>query len=317
MRRKSAPIGNKQVYLDIGSQGEQMRVIAHALSSDLRIQIIQLLGSSSKSVNELAAQLQMPMSTISTNLAVLERAGLIRGEAQAGAHGTLKLCSRVTDAITLSLLTPKERSHQVGVISMPIGGYSSVESILPTCGLAGREGYIGIEDNPQAFYLPGRLDAQLIWIGQGYLEYRFPAMPIKQVALESVELSFEVCSEAVNYRLEWPSDISLWINGVRIGSWLSPGDFGGRRGVLNPDWWTDGCTQYGHLLTWRIDAEGSFADAMRVSGVKLEQLQLAANDFFTVRIGVDPQARHVGGMNLFGQGFGDYRQDIVFKYTYH
>jgi len=36
---------------------------------------------------------------------------------------------------------------------------------------------------------------------------------------------------------DWPSDISLWVNDVKIGTWTSPGDYGDRRGVHTPRWW--------------------------------------------------------------------------------
>ena len=31
------------------------------------------------------------------------------------------------------------------------------------------------------------------------------------------------------------------------------------------------------------------------------------------RIGVKPEARHPGGINIFGRGFGNYDQDIVLR----
>lgn len=174
-----------------------------------------------------------------------------------------------------------------------------------------------MEDHPSAFFLPGRFDAQLIWFKQGYLEYLFPTMPLLNVAVDFIEVSFEACSKAMNYRNEWKSDISLWINDHLIGCWQSPGDFGGRRGLLNPDWWSDSATQFGHLKTWRIDETGSYLDHARVSNKKLSELRLTERDFFTLRLGVQPDAQHVGGVNLFGAGFGDYPQHIVLKYAHH
>ena len=41
--------------------------------------------------------------------------------------------------------------------------------------------------------------------------------------IESLELSMEMCSEAPNYDHNWPSNISVWVNGVEIGMWTSPG----------------------------------------------------------------------------------------------
>ena len=308
---------DKQLHLDINTDIGRIYPVAHALSSELRLQIIHTLGNRSMNVNELAQTLDVPLSTLSMNVAVLEKVGLIGSETQAGVRGTMKLCSRLTDLLAVSLVAQEQRPHFVDQMVMPIGCFSEVGDIKPTCGLASREGFIGIQDNPLAFYLPDRFSAQLIWMRQGYLEYRFPTMPLKGILLEAVEISFEACSEAINYRPEWPSDISLFINGVKVGSWLSPGDFGGRRGLLNPEWWSDGSTQFGHLVTWRIDGTGSFLGHMRVSDVRLEQLNIQAGDHFTMRLGVEPDAPHVGGMNLFGRGFGDYQQDIVIRYAHH
>ena len=317
MNRVEEFVGNKQIYLDINSDIDKIQPIAHALSSKLRLKIIHLIGRRSMSVNELAQALGEPLSTISLNLSVLEKAGLVYTEAQSGVRGILKLCSRMSDRITVNLVTSIERPHYIGEMAMPIGCYSAAGDIHPTCGLASRGGTIGVEDNPLVFFLPERFDAQLIWFRQGYLEYTFPTLPLRGVALESMEVSFEACSEAMNYRNDWESDISLWINSRLIGSWHSPGDFGGRRGVLNPEWWSDNATQFGHLKTWRIDEAGSFLDNDRVSDAALKDLRLQESDFFTLRVGVSPDAQHVGGMNLFGAGFGDYPQHIVVRYAYH
>jgi predicted transcriptional regulator len=35
-----------------------------------------------------------------------------------------------------------------------------------------------------------------------------------------------------------------------------------------------------------------------------------------VRIGVKAEAEHVGGMNLFGRGFGNYDQAIVLRLSF-
>jgi predicted transcriptional regulator len=32
-----------------------------------------------------------------------------------------------------------------------------------------------------------------------------------------------------------------------------------------------------------------------------------------IRIGIAKNAKHAGGINIFGKGFGDYDQDIILK----
>ena len=48
-------------------------------------------------------------------------------------------------------------------------------------------------------------------------------------------------------------------------------------------------------------------------GTWLAEFKLEEQEYISVRIGVKEDAVHKGGMNLFGNGFGDYPQDIVMK----
>ena len=40
------------------------------------------------------------------------------------------------------------------------------------------------------------------------------------------------------------------------------------------------------------------------------------HDYISVRIGVEAEARFVGGLNLFGRAFGNYPQDIALRLRY-
>lgn len=44
--------------------------------------------------------------------------------------------------------------------------------------------------------------------------------------------------------------------------------------------------------------------------------RLKAEISFNLSIGVEKTAVHVGGTNLFGKNFGDFPQDIIFRYIY-
>ncbi|CAH1205686.1 hypothetical protein PAECIP111892_02737 [Paenibacillus auburnensis] len=126
----------------------------------------------------------------------------------------------------------------------------------------------------------------------------------------------EMCSEAPNYDQNWPSDISVWVNGVEIGMWTSPGDFGDRRGKLNPNWWVESSTQYGFLKTWRVDQAKTTLDMESVSNVVLDDLLINQSPKLRLRIGIKPDAVHQGGLNLFGRQFGDYEQNIMMRVKY-
>jgi predicted transcriptional regulator len=77
--------------------------------------------------------------------------------------------------------------------------------------------------------------------------------------------------------------------------------------------WDTRNTQYGVLKEWRVTEAGSFVDGMRLSDVTIDDLDLGARPYVEVAIGVEADARHVGGLNLFGRGFGNYPQDLLLR----
>ena len=69
-------------------------------------------------------------------------------------------------------------------------------------------------------------------------------------------------------------------------------------------------------VVWKINREGSYVNGEKVSNVTVEQLNLPKHSFIGVRVGNKPDARYVGGFNLFGKTFGDYEQDIILTVEY-
>lgn len=135
-------------------------------------------------------------------------------------------------------------------LTMPIGGFDF--DVEPTCGLAAADGLIGYLDDPNTFYEPDRLRAQLLWFRAGFVEYRFLNCVPPGAPVMSLQLTAEVCSEAPLSDPDWPSDISVWVNGVHLGEWTAPGDFGGTRGRLTPGRWEEKDSQFGVLKRWRV-----------------------------------------------------------------
>ena len=297
-------------------EGEAALPVLRALDSEVRLLMLSLLSHNVMNVSMLREALDLPHSTVVFNLKQLEAAGLLHVEYQPGTRGKQKLVAKRYDEITLKLpgATAAAATDTVEV-SMPIGNYHRVEA-RPTCGLASELKYIGMLDDPRSFYEPEHVFAQLLWFRQGFVEYEFPNnLPYGALASE-LSLSAELCSEAPQYDLDWPSDITLWVNGVEVGTWTSPADFGGTRGKLTPAWWADDQTMYGLLKVWRMNGEGSFIDGERLSAVTLADLRLHEKNHIVVRLGVKEDARHVGGMNLFGRRCGNYAQDLVLRTHY-
>lgn len=301
--------------LHVRPDTELGRKTLSALASEPRLRVLDYLSDHVANVSEIAEALGMPLSTATLHINALEEVGLLATEHLPAARGLRKVCARTFDAVHVDLSHGNPEHEEVVEFSMPVGAFVDCE-VTPTCGLACEDGIIGLFDEAASFYEPDRVHAQILWFRQGYVEYRFPNRPSGRATLASVLISMEVCSEAPLHASNWPSDITVWLNKTEIGTWTSPGDFGGTRGSLTPSWWESRNSQYGVLKVWRVGEDGSYVDGVRVSDVRLEDLDLEADDFISLRIGVRPDARHVGGLNLFGARFGNYPQDLVLGFRY-
>lgn len=294
---------------------EQLCKLGSALSSPARIQILKLLYFNSFNVVEIAERLQIPASSAALYVRSLEEAGLINTRVQRGSRGSMKICSRKNDSISIKLTAEDPNVSKVHSVSMPVGCYSDCR-VTPTCGIASEQGQIGHEDRPGSFYLPERMNAQILWTSSGYVEYKFPCQIEECGKLKRVILAFEACSETSNYKEDWPSDISILIDGLDCGTWRSPGDHGSRRGRLNPEWWPSGSTQYGELVTLEISEKGCTINSESSSPVTVRDFSFSPQRPVTVWIGNKPDAQYVGGFNLFGRKYGDVEQDITFSFVY-
>jgi predicted transcriptional regulator len=316
IREKQINSRSRTLVLQLETENNQEGIaVAKALGSAQRLRILDYLQGRVANVTEIAEALQMPLSTANLHLNALEQSGLIRSEMISASRGMQKVCARVYDMVVIQLPRHTAQLDKQVSVQMPIGAFVACE-VTPTCGLATESSVVGYLDDPISFYEPERLQAQLIWFRQGYLEYQFPYRVVPGQTPKSVTLSMEICSEAPNHHQDWPSDIFMEINGQPIGIWTSPGDFGGERGNLTPAWWEEWNSQYGLLKTWRVDASGSWLDGIPLSNVTIDALALDRQPYIRVRFGVHKDAQHIGGLNLFGRRFGNYPQDIRLQIHY-
>jgi len=305
----------RKLLLDGDIESQQFVNVLKALDSQNRLRILRYLWDKVASISDIATALDIPASTVSLHVETLEEAGLIRTFLEPANRGIQKVCMRMFDLIEVNLPCYDRPRDQTIEVHIPIGTYVAFEA-LPTCGLAGTEGMIGVMDDPVAFYELNRSEAQLIWFKQGFLEYRIPnRLPPKAIP-ETLRLSMEMCSEAPQYDLNWPSDITLWLNGIEIGYWTSPADFGGEQGRLTPEWWPLRNCQYGLLKEWYVNEQEAGIDGRKLSNVKLADLGLEEARTISIKLGVKPDAKNIGGLNLFGRQFGNHPQDIILWLSY-
>src|SRR5574344_259879 len=284
-----------------------------ALASEPRVSMLNLLREQRLNINEIAEALKLPQSTVATHISILEEAGLIVTESVKAKKGNQKICRPAFRELLVQFPEKPNAEKDYVDIEMPIGIFTDCHVTTP-CGLCSTEHIIGLLDIPDSFLNPERMKAGLLWCGSGTFEYKFPNNTMyESKKLSKIEVSMELSSETPGTNSNWPSDITMWINKVEIGTWVSPGDFGDKRGKYTPSWWKLEGSQYGLLKHFSVTDEGSFVDGIKISDIKLGDLSIADHHSIRVKVGVKEDAEHMGGMNIFGKGFGNYDQGIILR----
>ncbi len=297
----SITLDNKQQLVDV----------CKALSSPIRLDILHFLSEKPAIISDVAAKFELPLSSAALYIKVLENAGLIYVQPIPGSKGSQKLCGVLVNRVEIdmfqTLLEPQP--SYLYKESMPVGCYFDYKA-QPSCGMVSEVRDLGYEDSSSVFTSPARFTAQLIWLSLGFLEYRFTNAFLKKNKINRVKFSFELCSEALGYKQDWPSDITFSLNGHEIGIIHCDGDYGDRRGKLNPEWWSSASSQYGLLHTIEITTNGCYIDEKPCSSHNILSLGLLENDNIRLKLEVKEDAQYCGGFNLFGEKFGDYPQGI-------
>ncbi|MGE0503648.1 MAG: ArsR/SmtB family transcription factor [Rhizobiaceae bacterium] len=286
-----------------------------SLASEVRVRILDLLHRHGpKNVNQVADELGLPQSTISANIQVLVDTGLVQTKSQKARKGSQKICYPTFSELLIAFKEPGIARDKGAIeVAMPLGLYTRCEVSAP-CGLCSKDGVIGLLDVPDTFLDPDRMRAGLLWFTRGFVEYQFPNnATLANTRVAALELGLELSSEVPGTSKNWPSDITIAINGQEIDTWTAPADYGDKRGKFTPDWWKLAGSQYGDLKNWRVTSEGTFRDGRKISNCALPDLQLDAHRSIRLRIGVKDDARHPGGVNIFGGGFGNHSHDIVLR----
>jgi len=286
-----------------------------ALSSPIRINIVKILMQNRLvNLNELAEKLGVTNGAVTSHIKAMHKAGIIDIEHSAGKRGLQKNCF-LKDHKFLINTSGEYTSMNTYEVEIPIGSYTRY-SIAPTCGLSTKTTLIGEVDDPRFFDDPRRTDAGILWFTQGYIEYRIPNYLKPTFVPNEIQFSFEISSEAPGVCEDWPSDIHFYLNNVLLGVWTSPGDFGSVKGLYTPDWWFPNWNQYGLLKLLTINHDGTYIDGKKISDVKASDFNLNHKSDIVFTFAVPETTTHVGGITLFGKGFGNYSQDIKVRVIY-
>lgn len=286
-----------------------------ALGSDTRIQILNiLLENEQMSMNQLATELNISNGALTGHIKKLEECGLINISNESAGHGNQKMCSVTQDRIIVDIKKPIDYKN-VFETEIKVGQFSR-HQVWPTCGIATSESVIGEFDDIRYFNHPDRFTANILRFTKGYVEYTIPNLIPSNQRITQLSISAELSSEAPGIDNNWPSDISFYINDTKIGMWTSPGDFGDVHGMFTPQWWPQNWNQYGLLKLLVINDYGTYIDGLKISDVSTLSLHLDYNSDIRLRLAVENDSEHVGGITLYGKSFGNYDQDIRVAINY-
>lgn len=288
--------------------------VYEALASDTRLKIINLLADRERNIKEIASDLYMSSAIVTRHIKKLEEANIIKTERQPGKAGSQKVCSLAIDQLFVSfprLLYPHYEKYST---TINLGHFTDFY-VEPTCGLATKDNYIGKVDQPMFFMDSQRVNAELIWFSEGFIEYKIPNMLKEFQKPELLEVSFELSSEFPASNNNWPSDITFYINEVKVGKWTVPGNYSDVRGKLNPKWWPSTNSQYGLLKTIRINHRETVMDSESISDITLKDINFNST-LIKIRVAVESDSENVGGLTIFGKKFGNHAQDIEYTLYY-
>lgn len=289
--------------------------VYEALASETRLKMIHFIGSEKKSISEIAKELQISNAITTRHVQQMEDAGLLDSERGIGANRNKKMVFLKVDDIHITFPERIYQAFKLHSTDLSIGHFTDF-SVNPTCGLATVKEVVGKSDDPKYFLDSNRVNAALLWFSEGFVEYKIPNLLQESETAELLEISLELASEFPLSNNIWPSDISIFVNDVKVAVYTVPGNFSDTRGRYTPLWWNDRFSQYGLLKHIRINKLDTGIDGESYSEVTIDDLHLDDSPFIKLRLEIEEKAKNKGGLTLFGKGFGNHNQNILVNVYY-
>lgn len=310
----------RSVTFDLENEAdiEGISTLCTALSSPVRLKILRQINTPpyAFSVPELVKKLGIPTTTLLFHLEKLEKADVLKMTYTSASSGTTRKVSRkLHDAgISFYYLAEVQKVKETSVTqSVSVGAYHDFTGDVINFAT---NDFVYNKIGDDVFH-EKRLEAQLVFAPSGTISYMFSNKMCRLRKVKKIVVSLEICSEAPYYNNDYLSDVTFWINGNELTTYTIKGDYGDRRGNLNPEWWSDESTQYGELLSITVDDNGvSLNGIMKNKSVTLSKLGLDNGNRIEFTFGNKNTALNVGGFNVFGKSFGDHPQDILFTTVY-
>jgi len=338
---------------DMYIEGNDAARIVKALSNNIRLEILDLLNEREMSIQVFCKRLNLSKTAVINHLNILESAGFITARVVPGAVGNQKLYQKAHDRLIFNF-TPQlenEDRKQYYEIELSPGNYFDFLA-YPPCGLVDEAHIIQKWDDPSVFFGTERVNACLVWMSYGFLEYRVPLnIPFEDLGLEKVNIQMEISAQGGLYEIDmngvmqkhdalhFPdevdpkkaesgmSDITISLGGRDLVT-VTVEDFSRYQhaGRYTPTWWRG--SGYGKLVSLTVDSQGTFMDGQQVSMVTLDKVlnrsmliknramkvSLSSGDYIPLRVGIHSNAQHISGLTLFGKGYGNYPHGILVRF---
>ena len=288
-----------------------------ALGSDVRMRIVEMLAEKHEmNLNEIASGLGLTNGAVTAHIRKLEECGIIKVTADHTGRGVQKICTLGVDQILLDTAPASEENKaMVYETQIRIGHYSDY-SVRSSCGLAGPQAIIGTENDPRSFAYPERVDADLLWFHDGYVEYRIPNLLPDKHYIVQLTISFEIASADCGMPEDTMSKVHFSLNGVSLGDWTADRVQDHSRGIYTPKWWNRRERQHGFLKMLVINQNGVYRDGEKVEEVTPGWKFLDESGQMKLRMESHPADGYNSGIALFGSSFGNYQQNIEVRVHY-
>ena len=311
-------------------EGKHMAPVIKALSSEVRLQILDMLTHEDLNIQTIAQKLGISKTAALMHINLLEKAGFINTVYRNGPTGNQRICHKVYDRLVFDFddMHGADDEQNYYEAEIPVGNYFAFDVWAP-CGLAKVNRLIHHWDDPAVFCEVDRINATLFWTAFGYVEYLIPLRTLfDDKRVSRVKFSFESSAAhmVANHKsLVLPdnisrdrltpdlTDLTMWVNGIEVGSCLVESGNDRESAALTPAWWqTKPC--HGKKISLSIAEDGCYINKQRVSDVTSNEVLSCRKDFITLRIGIKPDAQHINGFFLFGKDFGSYNMDLKAKF---
>ena len=321
MELKIEEFVNEEANLSIGNDGdlEKIAIIADALSHPIRLEMLKVLQHGAKSIPELAEMFDLSITNCIFHANILEKAKLINITLlhHGKTNKKVRVCTRLLRKFNVNIFLGDNKqfpgpNKEIFNYSCRVGEFIDISPNVNASFATKEKVFFGTW---KGIYSSNRFDAEIIWSDGGVITYAFPNDFTVVGEIEELNLNLEMCSETLDHDNLHQSDITFWINDVELFTYHCPGDYGDRKGLLNPEYWSKNKnvlpTQYGDYLHITIKKSKIFLNEVVVNDrFDINDLNLSNGNKIKLTIGNKKGCDHPGGWNIFGKGFGDYPIDI-------